>query len=37
VNKRASYEKSRELVGFIVANFFIKSETGCCNDPSPIP
>jgi hypothetical protein len=33
----ASYEASRELVGFIVANFSTKSETGCCQDPSPIP
>jgi hypothetical protein len=33
----ASYEASRNLVGFIVANFSTKSETGCCQDPSPIP
>jgi hypothetical protein len=33
----ASYEASRDLVGFIVANFSTKSEPGCCNDPSPLP
>lgn len=35
--ERDSYENSRGLVGFIVANFSTKSETGCCQDPSPIP
>jgi hypothetical protein len=34
---RASYEASRELVGFIVANFSTKSDGACCKDPSPIP
>lgn len=34
---RASYEKARELVGFIVANFSTKADGACCVDPSPIP
>jgi hypothetical protein len=35
---RASYERARVLVGFIIANFSTSSERAqCCADPTPIP